>query len=191
MKWQFWSRRSEATVGTTVQTAIPDILAETEEGFADLVFAVVRERRTANGGWSFFLRASHEGETVGLEIEFSAEWQSRDTSGIPCYAGIVTYRSAGAESDRLLVLLDRLYETNLRPAHMVNSVSFAALTLGDDPKAMDSTVVHTKLFHEPDEENFYAEVYTNIDLPRGLVQIREKDNSYRRTLVLVLSRTAE
>jgi hypothetical protein len=164
-----------------------EILSETEEGFADLVLSVVAEHQTAEGGRYFDVLATHEGELVGLRIELSPAWRPQQMGDIPCFSGIVTYRSSGELSDRFVSLLDRLYGVGLGPSRMADTVRFAALTLGDDPASIDTSAIHIKLFFEHDEEVRYAEVYTNIDLPRGVVQIREKDADYRRPLIQALA----
>ncbi len=165
----------------------PEILSESEEGCADLVLAIVANRSIPGPGRCFDVHATHEGELVGLRVELSAEWRRGKIGEIPSFSGIVTYRSLGDLSDRFVSLLDRLYGTGLSPSRMSDAVSFTALTLGDDPGTMDSSVVHTKLFFERDDEERYAELYTNVDLPRGVVQILEKDEGYRRAIIQALA----
>ena len=166
----------------------PEILSESNEGFADLVLAIVANCSIPGTGRCFDVHATHEGELLGLRVELSPEWRRGKIGGdIPSFSGIVTYRSLGELSDHFVSLLDRLYGTGLSPLRMSDAVSFAALTLGDDPGTMDSSVVHTKLFFERDDEERYAELYTNVDLPRGVVQILEKDEGYRRAIIQALA----
>jgi hypothetical protein len=166
---------------------IPQILSESEEGFADLVFAITASGVTASGGPCFDAEAVHEGTRVGLRLELPSEWSPREVGGIGCFSGVVTYRSLGELSDRFVATLDRLYGVGLNPSRMNDGVRFDALTLGDDPRSLDAGMVHIKLFFESEDEDRYAEVYTNIDLPGRKVQIREKDGGYRRAIVQALA----
>ena len=165
----------------------PEILSECEEGFADLVLAVAADHSTPDGGRCLELRATHKGELVGLRIELPSGWKRSQIGGITSFSGAVTYRSIGDLSDRFVSLLDHLYGVGLDPRRMKDAVSFAAITLGDDPDALDSTAIHMKLFFEHKDQERHAEVYTNVDLPRGVVEIREKDEGYRRALVQALT----
>jgi hypothetical protein len=166
----------------------PDILSEAEEGLADLVLGVAADRLIPGGGRCFDVHALHEGELVGLRVELSPGWRRGTIAGsIPSFSGTVTYRSLGDLSDRFVSLLDRLYGVGLDPERMKEAVSFTALTLGDDPAAIDSAVVNMKLFFEGVEAGCYAELYTNLDLPRGVVQICEKDEGYRRPIIQALA----
>jgi hypothetical protein len=72
---------------------LPDILSETKEGFADLVFAVTSHEEAADGRQVFKAEAVHGEEHVGLEIELSSQWK-KGTLGnnIPAFSGVVTYR---------------------------------------------------------------------------------------------------
>lgn len=167
---------------------LPDILSESEEGFADLVLAIVEEGSVPGGGRCLDVHATHEGELVGVRVELPREWKPGGLSSVTSFAGVITYRSMGDISDRFVSLLDRLYGAGLDPTWMNDAVAFAALALGDDPGAIESAVVDTKLFFEHKDEGRYAELYTNVDVPRAVVQIREKDPHYRRAIIRALAR---
>src|SRR5207247_241669 len=69
---------------------IPDILSETEEGFADLVFAITSAHEEDDGSRVFVAEAVHERGHVALQIELSASWSPRRQGGISYHAGTVT-----------------------------------------------------------------------------------------------------
>ncbi len=166
----------------------PDILSESEEGPLDLVLGVVADCSMPGAGRCFDVHATHEGDLVGIRVELSPEWRPGRIAGrIFGFAGTVTYRSLGDLSDRFVSLIDHLYGAGLAPMRMKDAVSFAAITLGDDPESIDSTVVNMKLFLQDAESGAYAELYTNVDLPRGVIQICEKDEEYRRVIVRALA----
>ena len=167
---------------------LPELLSETEEDFVDLVFAVTTQQVQPDGVRKFTIEAIHEGERIGLAIELLTSW-TPGTIGedIPSFSGIVTYRSVGSLSNRFVSLLDQLYDSNIRPSAMNDSIAFAAITLGGNPHELDSESVQIKLFFEHDDEERCAEVYTNVDLPNGKIQIREKDEGYRVALIHALT----
>ena len=132
-------------------------------------------------------RATFQGIDLGLAIDLAPGWEPCRVGDLPCCRGIVKYRSPGALGDRFLQVLSSLYGVSDAPTAMNRSVRFTAITLGDNPLD-DSGPVHIKLFYEHDDEASYAELYTNIDMPRGIVQIREKDEAYRAAIVRALTK---
>jgi hypothetical protein len=44
-----------------------------------------------------------------------------------------------------------------------------------------------KFFYENDDAARYAEFFTNIDIPNGRIEIREKDPEYRAAIVKALT----
>jgi hypothetical protein len=171
---------------------LPDILSESEEGFADLVFAITSHEETPEGRHVFTAEALHGAEHVGLQVELSTQWKPGALgASIPAFSGVVTYRSVGTMSNRLVSLMDRLYETKLAPAAMRKSVRFAAITLGDDPGDLAWKEIHIKLFFEHEDQERYAEIYTNIDLPNQKLQIREKDEGYRKPVIHAIAESGQ
>ncbi len=127
--------------------------------------------------------------------------------------GEITLRSRGHESDRMLALLADYYavpqlhdKSNgmiaqfLRPKDRLlskgwtfsNSIRCLAVGIASDPASIADDVVQMKLFFDDGIENGrYAEVFLNIDLPRGLCALNEKDESYRADLVHWFSRQGD
>ena len=157
-------------------TLVPEMLSGTEEGFHDLAFAVSQDKRSADGLREITALATHQGRPVG----FLAVLPSAST-------GVVTIRSVGPQSDALVQALDTLYGSQVKPTTMVLAVRFAAITLGGDPTRLEAGEVAIKLFFESEDEDRYAELYLNIDLPRGRVELREKDEEYRAPVVRALA----
>lgn len=169
-------------------TDLPDILCDTEEGFVDLTFAVTRREYDDDGTQRFTAESLYGKERVGLAIELHPTWKAGDTgNSIPFQWGSITYRSIGPLSDHFVRLLDRLYGTNLAPGAMRDSTRFTAVALANDPGSLDTGTVHIKLFFEHEDDERYAEVYTNFDVPNARIQIREKDGGYRTALVQALT----
>lgn len=175
------------------QAAPPDITSESEEdGFVDLVLAIDKHDVRPGGTQSFRASGVHQGQRVALEILLGPDWRAGSLGeDIPqtTYSGQVTYRSVGPESDALLRAIDALYETQLEPRSMTGERHFTCVTLGGDPRHPHNGRIHAKLFYETDNEDEYAELYTNIDVAAGRVEIKEKDPDYRSAIVRALRAT--
>src|SRR3954447_25834695 len=92
-------------------SALPEVTAETEEGFHDLVFAVVGG--IENG--ALRARSRYKATVVGFEVRLGAIWKEGKLGGVNLvtYQGTVVLASLGSESDELVRLIDRLYGTKL------------------------------------------------------------------------------
>jgi hypothetical protein len=164
--------------------ALPEITSLTEGDFVDLVFRVQDHKTSADG--SQVIRASglHKGRKVGFDVVLSGSWKKgRPGKDFRIETGLVAYRSIGPESDAFLQILDELYRTNARPKAMAADTLFAAVSLEGNPGDLASGPVKIKLFYGKDDEDRYAELYTNIDLSARKLEVREKDADYRNQVV--------
>jgi len=169
---------------------LPEITADSEDGdFVDLGFAIRSRETLPDGSEAFHAYGVHHGQEVGIAVVLGTQWKSGtlgSNASLVTYRGTVTYRSLGAPSDALLQVLDELYETKLQPRTMRPATTFTAISLGGDPSNLTKGPTKMKLFFESEAEDRYAEVYTNIDLAKGVLEIHEKDPEYRSALIKAL-----
>lgn len=62
--------------------------------------------------------------------------------------------------------------------------------LGGDPTHLETEELEIKLFYEAGEADQYAEVFLNVGLEPGIVELREKYGAYRQALVRAIARVA-
>ncbi len=104
------------------------------------------------------------------------------------FRGQVDFESTGSDSDRLVQVMDQLYEISLNPEGMAaGPIQFTAISLQGDPRDLWAGPVKIKLFIESEDEERYGELYTNIDMQDGTLEVREKDVSYRKSVIRALS----
>jgi hypothetical protein len=161
---------------------LPDILSKSEEGFADLTFRITDARQRRDGSWSVVAKARHRDRIVSLAVVLEGDWHETKTRSF----GRVTYQSLGPESDALVSAMSEIYKAEVKPAAMAREVAFVAATLEGEPAELRSQPIKMKLFFESEDEQRYAELYTNIDLPNKALVILEKDPEYRGPLLRAL-----
>jgi len=163
---------------------LPEITSESEEGFHDLVFALVAgsDERTLR------VTGKHKGTVVGFEVRLGQAWKEGKLGdlNLTTYQGTVALTSVGRESDELARVIDKLYDTKLAPRGLNAQTTFTALSLEGNPTRLKAGPVKLKLFFESKDEHRYAEVFLNIDFANGRVHLNEKDPDYRKALVLAL-----
>ncbi len=168
---------------------LPEITSESEEGLVDLVFRVQEYKRLADGSQSIKAAGLHRGRKVGFKVVLGPTWKMRQLhNNIPLTIsrGSVSYHREGPESDAFVQILDELYLAQQSPKTMAAEAPFTGISLEGDPEELESGLVKIKLFYEKDGEDGYAELYTNIDLATLKLEVREKDEGYRRQVVRAL-----
>jgi hypothetical protein len=167
----------------------PEITSETEEGFQDLVFAVKAHVRHPDGTRLITASGQANGEAVEFAVQLASAWKGGAIKSVdfPTFQGLVILRSTGEASDRLVKVMDALYETKLAPAGMLTATEFTGISLQGNPSALEAGPVKIKLFFESKDEERYAELYLNVDLKASRVELHEKDPEYRKPVIRALS----
>lgn len=168
----------------------PEITADSEDsGFVDLAFAIRSREMLPDGSQALHAYGVHKGREVGITVILGTEWKQGSLGPdvkLVTYRGTVAFRSLGAPSDALLQVLVQLYETKIHPTTIRPYTMFTAISLGGEPANLTKGSTKMKLFFESDAEDRYAELYTNVDLANGVLQIHEKDPEYRSAIIHAL-----
>jgi hypothetical protein len=157
----------------------------------DLVFSIQKQDVAADGSRTLQISGTHNGAEVGLIVILGPKWESvapDPKSSFAFHTGTVEYRSLGPVSNTLLSALDELYGTKLEPKGMRPETKFAAASISGDPADLGKGEVKLKLFFESQDKSRYAELFTNIDLPKRLLRILEKDPEFRPAIIRALAR---
>jgi hypothetical protein len=168
---------------------LPEITANTEDGFVDLGFSIRSREAMPDGSQALNVYGLHHGREVGITVIIGSKWKKGSLGTnppIPTYTGIITYRTLGPASDAFIEVLDQLYATKLQPRTIRPKTDFAGISLEGEPAALTRGPVKIKLFFESEAEDRYAELYTNIDLANNVLQIHEKDPDYRAPIIKAL-----
>jgi len=97
--------------------------------------------------------------------------------------GRITYRSVGAPSDALAQSLATLYKLPRNDATFVTTATAEIIFLDANAAEMAGKV----FFAANGPESDYAELYTNINKQRRILEIHEKDPEYRKNVLKALS----
>ncbi len=166
-----------------------EIVSGSEEGWHDLTFSIRKVERSQDGSQAIHAYGLFKGREVGLIVSLGHDWKESSLGPqvpVVVFRGSVTYRSVGSPSDALLKAIDHLYGCGLRPSSMKAECTFSAISLAGEPRNLAKGETKIKLFHESKVEADYAELFTNIDLPKSVLEISEKDPEYRAAIVKAL-----
>ena len=173
---------------------LPIIDQFSEEGFVDCVFGISNLTRRGKH-YAFHLGASHGGKALGLDVRvvkgIKAGFNSRMELGKGrVYRAAVQLRRSGAESDRLISTISKLYGLGASRRRMVASESFTGIALHQGSLDVETEPVKIKIFGNDGQgadPGDYYESFFNLDLAAGFVFWNEKDQDYREPLVRSLS----
>jgi len=121
---------------------------------------------------------SASGTFQGRPVAIDAIIQAKDGRGR------ITYRSVGPGSDSLLQALATLYKLPRNSALFARAATADIVFLDANEREMAGKV----FFAANGPESEYAELYTNIDKKRRVLEIHEKDPEYRQNVLKALSR---
>jgi hypothetical protein len=179
-----------AACGRSSNEALPEITSGPDEGWHDLTFHIRDDRKLEDGRRALEACGVHHGREVGLVVVLGPAWPAVILSGeVPftAYKGVITFRSSGQSSDALVQTIDELYGTALNPRSMRMETRFTAISLAGKPHVLEKGPAKIKAFYESEDQDRYAELFVNIDLPHRVLQLNEKDEAYRKQVVRALT----
>jgi len=162
-----------------------------EEGWgADIRLSIVSVAETDTTR-NFTAISTYEGKNLGLLITVP-----KAKEGDKGFAKGISLKSIGRESDYLLLTLTKLYkqkiDTSLKftkniSVTYVNLKEFAKSVAGQEGQPY-TTANEYKLFFEGSNDEDYAELYVNINPNEHWIELREKDEEYRPTIIKFLKK---
>jgi hypothetical protein len=170
-----------------------EITSNTEEGFQDIVLNIVDSKRTKNGDYEIIAKGKNIQEIVGLKIKIKDKLKAGllrgglDSTAVELNG--VSFFSIGKETDTLIKVLSKLYGHPTDKSFTTNAISFDMFSLNDEEAELGKGYFKFKLFFDSyDTLGLYSELFLNINLPNGEIEINEKDVEYRENLVKALTR---
>jgi len=165
------------------EPALPEISTATApvlDDMADIRLAVRSIECDDRHECSVLARGVYRNRPVGLKVVFGARGGVRRG---------IAYESIGAESDALLGALAKLYGQALPSPHFTVRAYGDVVVPRGDLREVGTSPMQAKVFFFADgPESRYAELYTNIDVTHGVLEILEKDPEYRANVLAALSR---
>ena len=158
-----------------------------EEGWgADIRLSIVKIEKT-DTSIAYFANSLYEGKNIGLQVTIPSTAPKNENE----LAQILTLTSSGIISENFIATLSKLYKQKIDPnIHFISSKEVAFIDLNEFAKSRfgkepvnKSTAKEMKLFFEAKNPDDYAELYININEKEHWLEIREKDEGYRKQVI--------
>lgn len=184
-------KMSNAATSSTYSIQPLFIDSDLEEGWGADIRLSLTEITSTDSLTFYKAISSYEGKNVGIELIVPNTKPGMENSPTQT----LELKTCGESSDNLLALLSKLYKLKGDTArHFTTSASLAFVDLNEFAKAKfgKDAISHTdakemKLFFETEDPEDYAELYVNINEKEHWLEVREKDESYRRQIIKFLT----
>jgi len=180
-------------ITTTVTYPINPLLIDNseEEGWGADIRLSLTEITSTDSFITYKAISSHEGKNVGIEVILPNSKPGNENSPTQ----LLIIKTCGESSDNLLMLLSKLYKLrDDTTKHFIGSAKLAFVDLNEfaRDKFGKDAVSHTdakemKLFFETEDPDDYAELYVNINNKEHWLELREKDEGYRKQVIKFLT----
>lgn len=161
-----------------------------EEGWSDIFLKMVETKKTGRSH-IYIAKGLYKNKTVGLQFEVNSNIGAGIVNGeidgkSGFVANAVQIKSIGQESDKLIKALGELYQQQTNKSFTKQTISATAFSLNEKAVNLDKNDYYKlKLFFAEDDENLYSEIYLNINTDKQEIEIHEKDEEYRESIIKV------
>ena len=178
--------KKDSIISMTYPVKPLQILTEEEEGWgADVRLSIVKVIHQ-DSVTQYKILSTYNGKEIGFEIIIPAKLSIK---------GALEFRSTGQNSDEFLHVLSKLYNVKSDSLkYFTKSCKLTGIDLNEfanDKLGAKISIIaglkEMKLFYEPANENDYAELYLNINENEQWVEVKEKDEEYRKAVLGFLS----
>ncbi|HEX5153611.1 MAG TPA: hypothetical protein VFW07_19315 [Parafilimonas sp.] len=158
-----------------------------EEGWGADIRLSITEIVKTDTSITYFANSLYYNKNVGLKIIIPTASPKNEKE----LAQILTLQSSGNISDNLVQTLSKLYKEKADTTlHFVSSKRIAFIDLNEFAKAQfgqepanKTTAKEMKIFFEAKNPDDNAELYININEAEHWLEIREKDEGYRKQVI--------
>ena len=168
--------------------SVPQQTKECDDSFIDIPLSI-QEHHIYSGGkgeLQLIVAGDIQGVDVGFELKLG-QWQaSHDKElGVTLYFGEGTFLRLGKASDRFVSQLAKAYgvESSFSAKDIVVT---PVVCLDNNPVEASTKPLSLKLSFEDNAKDVYCEVFVNVNLAKGVLEIKEKAKEYRLSLLNAL-----
>jgi hypothetical protein len=158
-----------------------------EEGWgADIRLSITKVEKT-DTSITYSANSLYENRNVGLQITIPTASPKSEKE----LAQVLTFTSSGTASDNFIATLAKLYKEKLdTTVHFITSKRVAFIDLDEFAKSQfgkepvnKTAAKEMKVFFEAENPDDNAELYININEAEHWLEIREKDDGYRKQVI--------
>lgn len=171
---------------SAADAVLRDVVLGGESGFIDLRFHVLRTQSVVlpdgTKGLGLVFGGSLNGRPVRMGLTIMRAWKEQP-GPLKFFTGSVSFFRIDSASDELVRRLAGFYKVRAKTNRCAEDIFASAVLLGGSPSTLESKPVQMKVFFEGATQEDYGELYVNLDLKNGVVELNEKDPDYRTSII--------
>jgi hypothetical protein len=173
------------------QSNLIDITSKSEEGFHDLVFNIIEKQLGSDNNWIIVAKGQCNNRIVGLKLVLKNGINAGIVDRKPNNQGMVKNAgrllSIGSKSDNFIKIVSALYGFKTDKKFSKKGIFFDCFSLNEQAGYLDKGKFKFKLFFDSyNKIDLYSEMFLDIDISSGLIELNEKDPGYRENIVKIL-----
>jgi len=174
------------------QSNLVDITSKSRDGYQDLILSIV-DTVYKDGYWIITAKGQYKETIVGIKIKFInglkaglINGRMDNTSWKQNAAEISTI---GKESDNFVRMVSGLYGIKTEKPFTESPIVFTCFSLNSETAILEEGYFKFKLyFDDIRESGLYTEIFFNINLPEGYIEIPDRDPQHREDFVKAMIR---
>jgi hypothetical protein len=175
------------------QSNLIDITSKSEEGFHDLVFNIANKQLDKDNNWILTAKGQYKNIVVGFKVVIKNNINPGIVNGKPDQSGMIKNAgqilNIGSESDNFIKVVSELYGFKSDKKFTKNAISFDCFSLNSQKGDLEKADFKFKLFLDSQDSNgLYSELFLNISLSSGLIELNEKDPGYRENIIKIMTK---
>lgn len=175
------------------QSNLIDISSKSEEGFHDLVFNITNKQLDKDNNWTLTAKGQFKNIVIGFKVVIKNDINPGIINGKPDQSGMIKnpgqILNIGLESDNFIKVVSELYGFKSDKKFTKNAISFDCFSLNSQKGDLEKADFKFKLFLDSQNMNgLYSELFLNISLSSGLIELNEKDPGYRENIIKIMTK---
>ena len=160
-----------------------------DDDFKDLIFRITSVSKVDENRINLVCMAQHNEKIVGFALTIHDNAKPGIIKGEIDNSSIIhngaSIHTLNSISNNFLETLAALYDQPKPKEFSQNKIEFTIFPLNENVATLANGKFKFKFFYD-NNEDLYAELYINIDLPNKLLEFNEKDAGYRENIIRVL-----
>jgi len=166
---------------------------QVEEGWQDLILTITQKKLLDTGYWDLICKAKYKDQIIGIRIYILEGLEpgivGDELDNTKFVREAVKIESIGEESDNFIKVVSELYQQDVSDSFTDSLLSYTIFPLNHDKANLENGQFKFKLFFDDnDEYGLYSEIYLNLNFPAGTIELNEKDEEYRKNIVLSMAK---
>ncbi|MBN2275290.1 MAG: hypothetical protein JXK95_13225 [Bacteroidales bacterium] len=170
-----------------------EITSKSRENYQDLIFNIT-DKHLENNFWILTAKGQYKGTIAGIKIKFKnglkpGLFEDGRIDNTSWAQKAVEMSTIGEESDNFVRIISELYGIKTEKAFTKKPIVFTCFSLNLETAILENGYYEFKLyFDDTNRSGLYTEIFLNMNLPEGYIEIPDKDPQHGEDFIKAMIR---